>query len=132
MTLAQVPLHPSVTTSGGSAAALSRRTGLSIRTSMRQQAREYLVHLLSVASLTGSPSLVEAVVVHLFSITRLRTAKRAYLEALLLPDCLASPPNDIKDLLSIARYVDYYLVACGDHITKKMWSEMKNEHYVIF
>ena len=69
LTPAQVPLPPSVATSIGSAAALSGRTGLSVRALRRQQARDDLVHLLSVASLTDSPPLVEAVVDRLSLIT---------------------------------------------------------------
>ena len=99
---AHVPLPPSVTTSDRSASDLSERTGLSVRASRRQQARDDLVHLLSVTSLTDSPPLVKALVGRLSSITRLRAAKRADLEALLLPDGSAPSTDDIKDLLSIS------------------------------
>ena len=136
LTPAQVPLPPSVTTSGGRSAALIRRTSLSFYALRRQQARYHLVQLLFVASLTDSPPLVDDVVGRLSSITRIRVAKRADLEALLLPDGSAPFPDDIEDLLSIAHYTDRYLVARGDRITKTMWStmwsDMKNEHYVLF
>ena len=65
MTPAQVILTPSITTSGGSAAAISGRIGLSVRASRRQQSRDDLVHLLSVASLTNIAPIVEAVVGHI-------------------------------------------------------------------
>ena len=123
LTPAQAPLPPSVTTSIGSTAALSGRTGLSVRALRRQQARDDLVHLLSVASLTNSPPLVEAVVGRLSSITRLRAAKLANLEALLLPDGSAPSPDNIEDLISITQYADRYVVACGDHITERMWAK---------
>ena len=103
---AQAPLPPSVTNSGGSTAALSGHTGLSVCASRRQQARDDLVHLLSVASLIDSPPLIKAVVGRLSSIMRLRAAKCANLEALLLLDISAPSPDDIKDLLSIARYAN--------------------------
>ena len=112
------PLPQSVTTSIGSAAALSGRTGLSVCVLRRQQARDDLLHILYVSSLTNSPLLVEAIIVHLLCITRLRTAKRADLEALLLPDGSSLSPNDIKYLLSTRNYANCYRVACGDHITK--------------
>ena len=108
---------------------LSRRTGLSVRASRHQLARDDLSHLLSVASITDSPLIVEAVIVSLSLITRLCLALRVDLEALLLLDSSAPSPIDIKNFLSIACYAYCYLVACGDYITKMMWSEMKNEHY---
>ena len=118
------PLFPqtlSVATSIGTAAALSMPTILSIRDLKQKQARDNLVYLLSVASLTNSPPLVEAAVNRLSLITQLRTAKRADLEALLLPNGSAPSPNNFKDLISIARYSNHYVVALGYHITKTMW-----------
>ena len=114
------PLPQSVTTSIGSAAALSGRTGLSVCVLRRQQARDDLLHILYVSSLTNSPLLVEAIIVHLLCITRLRTAKRADLEALLLTDILAPSPDVVEDLISIAGYANRYVVAQGNHITKKV------------
>ena len=73
MTLDQVILPPSVTTSGGSADALSGLTGLSVHALRRQQARDDLVHLLSVASLTDIPTIAKAGVVPIYWITRLCT-----------------------------------------------------------
>ena len=70
----------------GSAVTLSGSTGLSIQASRRKYSRDDLVHLVSVASLTESPTIVKAVVEHLSLITQLRVAKRANIEALLLPD----------------------------------------------
>ena len=131
MTPSQVILHPSVTTSGGSAAALSRRTDLYACASRRQQVGVDLLHLLSVAPLTKIPPLVEAVFGRIYSIIRLRAKKRANLKALLLSNRLALLPDYIKDLLSIAYYYDRYFVAHGDHITKTMLSEMKNENYYL-
>ena len=71
LTPAQVPLPLSMTTYGVSGAVLSSSTGLSFHDSNHEQARDDLVHLLSVASLTDSPPLVEAIIVRLSSITRL-------------------------------------------------------------
>ena len=119
LTLAQLPLPPSVTTSNGSAATLSRRNGLSVRVLGRQQARDDLFHLLSVASLTDSPPLVKAIIGRLASISRLRAAKRADLEDLLLPDGLAPSPDDIEDLLSIARYADWTVTSSPAVITSQ-------------
>ena len=76
---------------------------------MHQEGRDNLVHLLSVASLTDSPPLVEAAG-RLSSTTRICAAKRADFEALLLPDSLVPSP----------RYADHYLVARSDNITKMM------------
>ena len=121
LTPAQIPLPPSVDISIGSAAALSERTGLSARALMRQQGRDYLVHLFSIASLANSPLLTKVVAVRLSMITRLRTSMRADLEALLLPDRSTPLPDDINNLISIARYTDRYIVAHGDHITETMW-----------
>ena len=119
LTLAQLPLPPSVTTSNGSAATLSRRNGLSVRVLGRQQARDDLFHLLSIASLTDSPPLVKAIIGRLASISRLRAAKRADLEDLLLPDGLAPSPDDIEDLLSIARYADRTVTSSPAVITSQ-------------
>ena len=132
LTPAQVILPPRVTTSGGSAAALSRNTGLSVRDLKHHQARNELVHLLSFVSLTKISPLVEAIVGRIYSITQLCAEKRANLKAILLPDRSAPSPDKIKDLLSIARCAERYFVVCGYHITKTMWSEMKNEHYELF
>ena len=117
---AQVPLPPSVGTSDGRVAALSGRCGRSARASRRQQARDDLTHLLSIASLIDSPPLVEAVVSRLYTISWLRAAKRAELESLLLPDVSALSPDHIEDLLSLARYSDRYSNARSDNITKSM------------
>ena len=119
LTPAQLPLPPSVTTSNGSAATLSRRNGLSVRVLGRQQARDDLFHLLSVASLTDSPPLVKAIIGRLASISRLRAAKRADLEDLLLPDGLAPSPDDIEDLFSIARYADRTVTSSPAVITSQ-------------
>ena len=102
LTPAQPPLTPSVAISIGSAAALCGRTSLSARAPRRQQASDNLVHLLSVASLTDSPPLVEDVVGSLSSITQLHATKRADLDALLLLDGSATLPDDVEDLISIA------------------------------
>ena len=69
--LAQAPLPPSVSSSTGSDATISGHTGLSARSLRHQKAGDDLVHLLSIASLTDSPPLVEAIIVRLSSITRL-------------------------------------------------------------
>ena len=66
---AQVPLPHIVATSDGSDTALSGRTGLSIRASRSQQARDNLIHIVSVAYLSDIPPLVEAVSGRLSSIT---------------------------------------------------------------
>ena len=63
------PLPPSVSTSNGSAAELSGRTDLSVCALRLQQARDDLVHLLSVALLTKSPPLIEAIFGRLSPIT---------------------------------------------------------------
>ena len=91
-----------------------------------------LVHILSVASLTKIPPLVEVVVGRIYSITGLRAENRSKLKAILLRNSLAPSTDKIKDLLSIARYYECYFVARGDHITKNMWSGMKNDNYEIF
>ena len=57
--------------------------------------------------------------------SRLRAVKRAELESLLLQDGLEPSPDNIKDLLSLARYADRYTNARGDNITKSMWSEVQ-------
>ena len=59
-------------------------------------------------------------------------AKSANLESLLLTYSSALSPDDIKDLIYIARYADGYFVDHGDHMTKTMWSEMKNDPYELF
>ena len=66
---APVPLPHIVATSDGSDTALSGRTGLSIRASRSQQARDNLIHIVSVAYLSDIPPLVEAVSGRLSSIT---------------------------------------------------------------
>ena len=124
----QVPLPPIVTTSGRSASTLSGRTGLSVRASRHQQARDDLVHLLFVASLIDSPPLVTAIVSRLYSINRLRAEKRANLETVIFLDVSSPFPDDTEDLLFISRYTNRYLVARSDHITKLMWTAMKYEH----
>ena len=96
---AQVPLLPIFATSIGSAAAVIRTTGLSVRSFRSQQSRYNLVHLLSAVSLTNIPTLVEAIFDRLSSIARLRAAKHANLEALLLPDRSAPSPDNIKYLI---------------------------------
>ena len=120
LNLAQFPLPPNVATSIGSATTRRGITGLSVLAFRRHQARDDLVHLLYVASLTDSPPLVEAVVGRLSSITRPRAAKRVELGALLLPDGSSPSPDDVKDLTSISRHADRYVVARGYHITKKI------------
>ena len=102
LTPAQVPLPPSDGCSGRIVATLGGRSGHSARASRRQQASDDLTHLLSVASLSDSPPLVEAVVGRLTTISRLRAAKRAELETLHLPDGSAPSPENIGDLLSLA------------------------------
>ena len=128
----QVPLRMSVNTSSGYTPALSGCTGLSIRALRIQQGRANLVHLLSVKSLTYSPTLVEAIVDRLSSITWLRAANRSNIESLLLLVGSALSPNDIEDLLSISLYYDHYINFGHDHITKTMWLDLKNEHYELF
>ena len=88
-----------------------RATRPSVRASRR--ARDNLFHLLSTASINKSPPLIEAIVFHLSSTTRIRATKRAGLESLLLPDGLEPLPDDTKDLLYIACYNDHFLVTCG-------------------
>ena len=96
---AQIPLPSSVTTFGGSAAALSGRNGLSVRALRRQKASNNIVHLLSSAPITDSPLLVKAIVGHLSLIIRIYAAKCANLEALLFPDGLAPSPDDTTLLI---------------------------------
>ena len=103
-TLAQVPLPLSATTSNGSAAALSKCNGLSVCASSYLQTREKLTCLLSFASLADSALLVKVVVSSISLITRLHAEKCADLEDLFLPDGSTPSPDDIIDLLSIARY----------------------------
>ena len=62
LTPSQFTLPPSVATSIGSAAAIIGRTGLYIHALRRQQTRDELFHLLSVAFLTKIPLLVEVVI----------------------------------------------------------------------
>ena len=132
LTPAQIPLTPSVTTSNGSAAALSGRTDLSNCTSKRHQSRENLVHLLSVAFLINTPPLVEDVFGRFSSINWLRAAKRADLRSLHVPDGSALSPDNIEDIVSIDWYADRYVVICGNHITKTTRSETKTDNYGLF
>ena len=73
----QVPLPLSVRTTNGNVSTLSERYGRSDRASQRQQVSDELIHLLSIASLTGISLLVEAVMRCLSAIFHLRAAKRA-------------------------------------------------------
>ena len=132
LTTDQFPLPPRVGTSNGNRAALSGRSVRSACASRRQQAKDYLTHLLAIYSLTGSPLLVEAVVIRLSTTSWSHAAKRAELESLLLPEGLASSPDDIEDFLLLARYANRYANACGNNIKKSMWSEIKVEHYELF
>ena len=125
-------MPPSVTTFNGRDAALIGRTVLSIRASRSHQDRENLIQLLSISLLTYSPPLVEAVYSRLSSMSWLRAAKRADIKTLILPDGSAPSTDNIEDLLSIAQYSDPYFLTHGDNITKKLWSEMKTEHYELF
>ena len=102
-TPSQAPLTPSVGSYDGSVSALSGRSGRSARASRRQQARDDLTYLLSIAPLTDIPPLVKAISIRLSTISRLCAAKRAEIESLLLPDGSAPSPDDIEDLISIAR-----------------------------
>ena len=70
--------------------------------------------------------------IRLSTTSRPHAAKRAELESLLLLDGSAPSPDDIEDLLSLARYANRYANARGNNITKSMWSEMKVEHYELF
>ena len=128
----QVPLPPISGTSDGSIAVLSGRSGRSPCASRHHQARDDLTYLLSINSLTSSPPLLEAVVICLSTTSRPHAAKRVKLESLLLPEGLASSPDDIEDFLLLARYANRYANARGNNITKSMWSEMKVEHYELF
>ena len=116
----QVPLPPRVGTFNGNIAALSGRSGRSACVSRRQQARDYLTHLLSIYYLTISPPLIEAVVIRLSTTSWSHAAKRAELESLLLPDGSVPLPDNIEDLLSLARYANRYTNACDNNITKSM------------
>ena len=105
LTLAQVPLPPSVSTPIGSVAVVSGCTGLSVRPLRRHQTRDNLFHPLSVPLLANSPILVKAVAGRLSSVTRLYMDKHENLKALLLLDNSALSPNYVKDLISIKKSV---------------------------
>ena len=120
----QVPLPPSVGTSHGSVAALSGCSGHSTCDSHRHKSRDKLTHLPSIASLAYRPLLVDAVVIHLSTISWMHAANRAKLESFLLPEGLVPSPDNIKDLLSLARYTNLYANSCGDYITNSMLSEI--------
>ena len=60
----------------------------------------------------------------IFAISRLRTAKRAKIESLLLSDGSALSLNNIEDFLFLARYANRYSNAHDNNITKSIWSEI--------
>ena len=60
LTLANLPLTLNVATYTVRTAVISGHTGLSVRASSHQKARDDLIHILSVALLTNSPPLVKA------------------------------------------------------------------------
>ena len=111
---------------------ISGRSDSSANASQRHQARDNLTHLLSIAYLTDSPPLSEAIMIRLYTIFCLCVAKSTNLEYLLLPDGSAPLSDNINDLLSFARYAHRYANDCGGNITKSMWSEMKVVHYELF
>ena len=69
---------------------------------------------------------------HLSTISRLHTAKRTEIEYLLLPDRSVPPPDNIKDLILIARYAEGYVNTLRNIITKAIRSEMEVDHYKLF
>ena len=119
---------------------ISGRSDSSANASQRHQARDNLTHLRSIAYLTDSPPLSEAIMIRLYTIFCLCVAKSTNLEYLLLPDGSAPLSDNINDLLSFARYAHRYSNRyahryandCGRNITKSMWSEMKVVHYELF
>ena len=109
LTAYQVPLSQSVvaynrinTTHGGS-------SGHSACALIRQQARNYLMHLFLLASITGSPTLVEAVVARYTTISRFCAATCADLKGVLLQDGTTLTLDDVDNLLSLVRYAGLYI-----------------------
>ena len=116
-TPALVPLPPSTRPSDRSVATSDH----SYHASCRQQARNNLTHIILVLSLTDSPSLVYSVVSCYTTISILHVSTRAELKALRLQDDSMPTPDDVNNLLSIARYANLSICSHVNSISKSMW-----------
>ena len=127
-TPAQVPLKPSVGPSGGST---NTRGGISDRSACAshfQQARKKLTHILLVASLTDRLTLVKVFFTRYTTIYSLHVEMLEDLKDLWIQDGTNMTPNDVDDLLSLARYANLYIRACGNSVSELTWKEMNSDH----